>query len=29
MARGDVFIKAGITGLRKASAMCEEAGMNL
>ena len=29
MARGDVFIKAGITGLRKASAMCDEAGMNL
>ena len=28
MARGDVFIKAGITGLRKASAMCAEAGMN-
>ena len=29
MARGDVFIKAGITGLRKASAMCAAAGMNL
>ena len=29
MARGDVFIKAGITGLRKASAMCDDAGMNL
>ncbi len=29
MARGDVLIKAGITGLRKAFAACELAGINL
>lgn len=29
LARGDVFIKAGITGLRKALAMCELYGFNL
>ena len=29
LARGDVFIKAGITGLRKALALCELVGMNL
>ena len=29
LARGDVFLKAGITGLRKASAMCELFGFNL
>ena len=29
LARGDVFIKAGITGLRKALAMCDQVGMNL
>lgn len=29
LARGDVFIKAGITGLRKALAMCELFGFNL
>ena len=29
LARGDVFIKAGITGLRKALAMCDQAGVNL
>lgn len=28
-ARGDVFIKGGITGLRKAAAMCELFGLNL
>lgn len=29
LARGDVFIKAGITGLRKAAAMCELLGFNI
>lgn len=29
LARGDVFIKAGITGLRKAAALCELFGYNL
>lgn len=29
LARGDVFIKAGITGLRKAAAMCEVLGFNI
>lgn len=29
LARGDVFIKAGITGLRKAAALCEVQGFNL
>lgn len=29
LALGDVFIKAGITGLRKASALCELFGFNL
>ena len=29
LARGDVLIKAGITGLRKALAMCDQVGMNL
>jgi L-alanine-DL-glutamate epimerase-like enolase superfamily enzyme len=29
LARGDVFIKAGITGLRKAAAMCDILGFNI
>lgn len=29
LARGDVFIKSGVTGLRKALAMCELVGLNL
>lgn len=29
LARGDVFIKAGITGLRKAAALCELLGYNI
>ncbi len=29
LARGDVFIKAGITGLRKAAALCEVMGYNI
>ena len=29
LARGDVFIKAGVTGLRKAAALCEVSGFNL